>query len=167
MGYSWLVLKMEVIDLDFQGHFGHFWLRILGNIACPCDDSSQIWTRITKFVPCMHSGILSADTENGGHWPWLSRSFWSFWLRILGNLASPFDKLLWIWARIIKFAPNMNPGIFAAIIENGSHWPWHSRSFGNFVSRNGMLHVLHVPNVLLFCLVTPSSLWLWLFWAKK
>ena len=24
LGYSWLVLKKEVIDLDLQGHFGHF-----------------------------------------------------------------------------------------------------------------------------------------------
>ena len=24
MGYSWVVLKMEVIDLELQGHFGHF-----------------------------------------------------------------------------------------------------------------------------------------------
>ena len=27
MGYSWLVLKMGVIDLDLQGHFGHFYLE--------------------------------------------------------------------------------------------------------------------------------------------
>ena len=109
--------------------FWPFWLRILGNLACPHDNSSQIWARITKFVPRMHHGILSTGIENGGHWPWPSRSFWPFWLRILGNLACPHDKSSQIWARITKFAPSVHHGILSAGIENGGHWPWPSRSF--------------------------------------
>ena len=40
LGYSQLVLKMEVIDLDLQGRFGHFDLKFLGirlvcMITCP------------------------------------------------------------------------------------------------------------------------------------
>ena len=48
-----------------------------------CDNSSLIWARITKFAPNMHHGILSDGIENRGPWPWPSRSFWPFWLRIL------------------------------------------------------------------------------------
>ena len=44
-----------------------FCLRILGNLACLLDNSSQIWARITKFAPNMHLGILSAGVEYGGH----------------------------------------------------------------------------------------------------
>ena len=40
-----------------------------------------IWIGITKFPPNLHHGILSAGKENGGQWPWPSRSFW---LWILG-----------------------------------------------------------------------------------
>ena len=76
-----------------SGSFWPFWLRILGNLTCPHDNSSQIWTGITKFTSNMHPGILSTGIENGGHWPWPSRSFWPFWLRILGNLACPHDNL--------------------------------------------------------------------------
>ena len=56
---------MEVIDTDLQ-----VILAILTenseNLACPCDNSSQIWTRITKFAPNIHARILSAGIENGG-----------------------------------------------------------------------------------------------------
>ena len=69
----------------------------------------------------MHPGILSAGFENGGHWLCPSRSFWPFWLGILGNLACLHDNLWWIWARITKFAPIMHLGIFSAGIENGGH----------------------------------------------
>ena len=112
--------------------FGPFWLKILGNLVCSCDNSSQICARITKFATNMHPGILSAGIENGGHWPWPSVSFWPFSLRILGNLACPHDNSSQIWARITKFAPNMHPGILSAGIENGGHWPWPSRSFWLF-----------------------------------
>ena len=47
-------------------------------LPCPHDNSSQIWAKITKFVPNMHHGILSAAIENGTHWPRPSRSFWPF-----------------------------------------------------------------------------------------
>ena len=53
--------------------FWPFWLRILWNSACPCDTSSGIWPRITKFATNMHLGNLLCSTESRGHWP--SRSF--------------------------------------------------------------------------------------------
>ena len=58
MGYSQLVLKMEVIDLDLQCHFGHLlW----------------IWARIAKFATKnLHLGVLSAGIGKGGYWPWPS-----------------------------------------------------------------------------------------------
>ena len=89
---------MILVGIENMGHWPWpsrslwpFCLRILGNSACPHDNSSQIWARITKFAPNMHPGILSAGIENGGHWPWPSRSSWPFWLRILANLACPHD----------------------------------------------------------------------------
>ena len=116
--------------IENRGHwpFWPFWLRILGNLACPHYDSSQIWDWITKFAPKMHIGILLSAIENEGHWPWPSRSFWLFWLRILGNLICPDNKSSRISARITKFAPNMHPGILRAGIENRGRWPWFSRS---------------------------------------
>ena len=65
----------------------------------------------------MRPGILSAGIENGGHWPWPSRSFWPCWRRILGNSACQCDNSSQIWARITKFAPNMRPGILSAGID--------------------------------------------------
>ena len=38
LGYSWLLLKVEVIDLDLQAHFGHFDSEFLGNLACLCNN---------------------------------------------------------------------------------------------------------------------------------
>ena len=87
MGYSQWVLKMEVIDYDLQGLFGRFDSKLLRKLTCLHDKPSHVWTRITKFASNMHPGILSNVIENKGHWPWLSRSYWLFWLRILGNLA--------------------------------------------------------------------------------
>ena len=79
--------------------------------VCPCphDNSSQISVGIGKFARDMHSRILSSVIENGGHWPWHSRSFWLFWLRILGTLIClhnnhqiwtkyvPWEYLGWNW----------------------------------------------------------------------
>ena len=52
----------------------------------------------------MHPGTLSAGIENEGYWPCPSRSFWPFWLRILGNLACPCNNSSKIWTRI----PNLH-----------------------------------------------------------
>ena len=101
--------------------FGPFWHRIVRNLACPCDNSSQIWARITKFAPNMHAVTLSAVIENEGHWPWPSRSVWPFLLEILLNLACPYDNSSQMWARITNFAPNMHLGILLGSIENGGH----------------------------------------------
>ena len=85
---------------------------------CSHDNSSQVWAGITKFGPNIHPGILPAGIENGGHWPWPSRSFWPFWLRILGNSVRPHDNSSQIWPRITKFAPNLHLRILSAGIEN-------------------------------------------------
>ena len=134
------------VCIENRGHwpwtsrsFWPFWLRILGNLICLHNNSSQIWARITKFARKMHPEILLVGNENGGHWPWPSRLFWPFWHRIIGNLACLCDNLWWIWARITKLAPNMHLRIPQLVgTENGSRWPWLSRSFGHFDSRNGI-----------------------------
>ena len=111
---------------------------------CSHDNSSQVWAGINKFGPNMHPGILPVGIENGGHWPWPSRSFWPFWLGILGNSVRPHDNSSQIWPRITKFAPSMHPGILSAGIENGCHWPWSSMSFWPFWLRIlGNLACLH------------------------
>ena len=57
------------VGIENRGHWSwpsrSFWLRILGNLDCPHDNSSSIWARITKFAPNMHPWILSACMENG------------------------------------------------------------------------------------------------------
>ena len=66
-------------SIENGGHWpwpsGSFWLRVLGIPACPRNNFYWIWARITKFAPNMHLGILAVDIENGGNWPWSSRSF--------------------------------------------------------------------------------------------
>ena len=161
LGYSRLVLKMEVIDLDLPGNFWPFWLRILGNSVCPLDSSSRIWASITKFAQNMHPGILSTGIENRGHSPWPSRSFRPFYFRILGNAACPRDNSSQIWARITKFARNMNPVILSAAIGNGGHWHWPSRSFRPFwlvcmITCNGF--ELESPNLHQICILGFSQL---------
>ena len=47
-----------------------------------------------------------------------------FWPRILRNLACLCFDSSQIWARITKFAPNMQSGILSAVIECGAYWPW-------------------------------------------
>ena len=97
------------------------------------DSSSQISPRITKFSPNMPHWILSVGIENGGYLPRTSRSFWSFWLTIPGNLACPRDSLHRVWARITEFAPSRHIGI-----ENGCNWPRLSRSFRHFEPGNAI-----------------------------
>ena len=61
------------------------------NIPCSHNNSSQIWTGTTQYVPNMHHRILTADIENGGNWPWPLRSFWPLWLlsNYLKNTKDP------------------------------------------------------------------------------
>ena len=68
-----IVLKMEVIDLDLQGHFGHFDLENWLVHVITCDRFV-----VTKFVPNMHHGIDTAGIEKGSYWPWPSRSYGHF-----------------------------------------------------------------------------------------
>ena len=98
-----------------------FWIRILGNSACPCNYPSQIWARITKFAPNMLPGILSTGIENGGHWPWPLRSLWPFWLRILENSAGQQDNSSQIGARITKICTK-----HASWDTFGWYWKWRS-----------------------------------------
>ena len=39
----------------------------------------------------MHPAIFLARIQNVGHWPWLSMSFWPFWIIILGSSDCPRD----------------------------------------------------------------------------
>ena len=101
-------------------------------LPCPPVNSSHIWARSTEFAPNMHPWILFAGVEKKGHWSWPSRSFWPFWLRILGNSTCSDDNLSHFLARLTKFALNMHPGILLCSIETKGHWPWHLRSFWPF-----------------------------------
>ena len=62
---------------------------------------------------------LSVGIENGVHWSWPSRSFWPFWLRIIGNSDCSCDNSSQILARITKFAPNMHLGILKVVLKMG------------------------------------------------
>ena len=46
--------------------FWPFRLRILGNSACPRDNSSRMWARITKCARNMHPGMPSVYIDNRG-----------------------------------------------------------------------------------------------------
>ena len=117
IGYSQLLLlNVGVIDLDLQCNF---WLQILGNSVCPHDNSSQIWVSITKFATKM------LVLKNGGHSPLIFKVILDVWTCPCNNLWSELETSNWHQICI---------GEFSAVIENGSHWPWFSRSCGHFCS---------------------------------
>ena len=93
-GHPQLVLKMEVIGLVLEGHFGHF-LSELKEIQLFC---TIMYHRFGLESPNLHK-IPSVGIENVCHWSWLSRSFWPFWLRFLGNLLCPHDNFYRIFAK--------------------------------------------------------------------
>ena len=110
----------------------HLSVRPSVNFTCPHDNSSQIWSRITKFAPNMHLGILWAGIENGGHWPWPSRSFGHFDLKFLEiRLVRAITR-----HRFGLELPNLHwtciLEILSVGIEIGGHGPWPSRSFWPF-----------------------------------
>ena len=84
----------------------------LWTLICPHENSSEMWSEITKLAQSVHHWMLLANIENG-----IINSF----LRVLGNLACPLDNLSRIWARTTKCAPNMHLEIFSDAIENGGH----------------------------------------------
>ena len=61
-------------SVENRGHWPYpsrsFWPfcpRILGNLTCPDNNSSQIWATITKFALYIHPGIFLSGVENRGH----------------------------------------------------------------------------------------------------
>ena len=130
--------------------------------VCPSFRKLQIIRTIThKFrlkSPNLHTNAywdIPSCYWKWGHWPWPSRSFWSFRLQILVNLACPRNN----YNGYKLASPNMHLGILLPGTENGGLWPLPSRSFGHFVSEfirkcvqrfSGLLieagqWVLHVP----------------------
>ena len=83
--YSWLVLKMEVIDPDFQGHFGHFnsiflEIRLVHTIThhrfgLESPNLHQMCTLgYARWVLKME--VIDLDLQgNFGHWTQNSRKF--------------------------------------------------------------------------------------------
>ena len=58
---------MEVIDLDLQGHFGHFDSELWEMWLVCATTRHTFGLEITNFAVNMHSRILSVGIENGGH----------------------------------------------------------------------------------------------------
>ena len=111
---------------------------------------SQIWAGITKFAPYMYTGILSAGIENGGHWPWPSRSILPFLLWIQGNSASPHGNSQQIWVKITKLAPSMHPMVLLFGIENGGQ-------YGHFGSEFWKIRLIHAITLHRFGLESPNA----------
>ena len=99
LGYSQLVLKMEVIDLDLQGHFGHFDLEFLGIWLVSMISCNGFELESPKYASTMYRGILSAGIEMGGHWPWPSEVNG---LAIILTEETAFNVALVYWSRPAK-----------------------------------------------------------------
>ena len=134
-----------------------FCLRILGNLAYPCDNSSQNRAIITKFAITLHRfGLESPNLHPtwilGYSWLVLKmevndRDFWPFWLKKFGNLACLRNNLQWIWARITKYAPNMHLGILSGYYWKWRSWPWPSRPFS--YHSNSIICIQRCPCILI------------------
>ena len=73
--------------------FWPFWLGILGNSACPHDNSSQIRAGITKCAPNMLPDILSAGIEIGRSLTLIFKVILAIYLRSLWNSVCSRDNL--------------------------------------------------------------------------
>ena len=96
--------------------------------VCPCDNSSPVQAKITKFGPKMQNTLVKVPIILGGNQPWPSRSnlrskskFTPFW-------ACPHHKASPIQARITKFGPEVQITLVKIPIVLGGNWPWPSRS---------------------------------------
>ena len=74
-------------NLTWKSNFTSFW-------ACPHDNFSPVWGRITKFGPEMHLSTVKKPIVLGVDWPWSSRSnltckpkFIPFWACLYNNLS--------------------------------------------------------------------------------
>ena len=133
---SWdiLGLTIGVIDLDLQGHFGHFDLKFrkfslsVGNLSFLCDNSQcgklNFWSTYLKtddpymFFTKFHlpwSNFYSSSSECTRIGEQASVSF-PHWL---------VTKLDWNHQICTKHAS----WILTDGIENRGHWPWPSKSF--------------------------------------
>ena len=134
LGYSQLVLKIGVIDLDLQGHFGHFDLEFLeiwvvrttirNRFGLEPQNLHQTWI---MGYSCLISKIGVSDLDLQGHYGHYDSEFLEIWLvhAITWNgfgLQSPNLHQIYI----LRFS-------FTGIEYRG-HWPWFSRPFGHFKS---------------------------------
>ena len=97
--------------------------------ACPCNNSSTVQARITKFGPEMEKTLVKIPIILWDDWPWTSRSnrtqkskFTPFW-------ACPCEKSPPIEVSISKFGPKMHLSTVKVPIDLGLDWPWCSVSF--------------------------------------
>ena len=86
--YSQLVLNMEVIDLDFQGHFGHFYLELL-EICLVC---AMTLHRFGLESPNLHQTCILGYSQLVLKMESLTfKVILAIWLKLLGNLAYLHD----------------------------------------------------------------------------
>ena len=121
----------------------------------PRDNSSQIWTRITKFAIC----ILGYPRL-----VLIMEVILALWLRILGNSAYPRNNFYLVWAAITKFTPNTHLRIWAVVLKMGvidldlQCYLAISIS-GNCIQRRFFYHDLGRPGGLHIPTCTGNALW--------
>ena len=103
-------------------------LYVCQSRVCPCDNSSPVQARITKFGAQMQNTLVKVPIVLWGDRPWSSRSnltwksnFTSFW-------ACPDDNMSSVQARVTKFGPKMHLSTVKIPIDLGVDQPWSSGS---------------------------------------
>ena len=109
-------------NLTWKSNFASFW-------ACPHDNFSPIWVRITKFGPRMHLSTVKKPIVLRVDWPSSSRSnltckskFIPFWACLYNNLSP-------VQARITKFGLEMHLNTVKVPVDYGHDKPSASISF--------------------------------------
>ena len=96
--------------------------------VCPCDNSSPVQARITKFGSKMQNTLVKVPIVLGGNQPWPSRSNLSSKSKFTPFWASPHNNSSPIQARITKFGPEVQNTLVKIPIVLGGNWPRPSRS---------------------------------------
>ena len=93
--------------------------------VCPCDNSSPVQARITKFGPWVEKTLVKIPIVFGVDWPWPSRSnltskskFTPFWACRCDN-SSP------VQARATKFGSEVLNTLVKIPVVLGVDWAWH------------------------------------------
>ena len=97
--------------------------------VCPCDNSSTVQARITKFGPQVENNLVKIPIVLWDNWPWPSRSNWTPKSKFTPVWACPCHNSPPIEVTISKFGTKMHLSTVQIPANFGLDWNWYSIQF--------------------------------------